>query len=54
MFMDYQPTCENMLIDFKNRIQSLLPSNVKLISLKLKETPTSYAEWHAIDELQGK
>ena len=49
-FVDYQPTCENMLLDFMNRIRSLLPANVKLMSLKLKETPTSYAEWHACDQ----
>lgn len=49
-FVDYQPTCENMLLDFMNRIRSLLPAHVKLMSLKLKETPTSYAEWHACDQ----
>jgi 6-pyruvoyltetrahydropterin/6-carboxytetrahydropterin synthase len=50
IFVDYQPTCENMLMDFVARISLLLPSHVKLVSLKLKETPTSYAEWHAIDQ----
>jgi len=50
IFVDYQPTCENMLMDFVTRISLLLPHNVKLISLKLKETPTSYAEWHSIDQ----
>ena len=50
IFVDYQPTCENMLMDFVNRISLLLPEHVKLISLKLKETPTSYAEWHSIDQ----
>lgn len=49
-FVDYQPTCENMLLDFMNRIRSLLPAHVKLMSLKLKETPTSYAEWHVGDQ----
>lgn len=50
IFVDYQPTCENMLTDFVARISLLLPQHVKLISLKLKETPTSYAEWHSIDQ----
>lgn len=50
IFVDYQPTCENMLMDFVARISLLLPSHVRLVSLKLKETPTSYAEWHAIDQ----
>ncbi|HMT28285.1 MAG TPA: 6-carboxytetrahydropterin synthase, partial [Bacteroidia bacterium] len=50
IFVDYQPTCENMLMDFVSRISLLLPPSVKLISLKLKETPTSYAEWHLADQ----
>lgn len=50
VFVDYQPTCENMLSDFVKRIQGLLPSNVKLVTLKLKETPNSYAEWQAADQ----
>ena len=45
----YQPTCENMTIDFANRIKEVLPNNVKLFSLKLFETATSYAEWFASD-----
>ena len=50
VFVNYQPTCENMLSDFVKRIKSLLPSNVKLVTLKLKETPNSYAEWQASDQ----
>lgn len=45
----YQPTCENMVTDFANRIIPFLPSGVKLHSLKLYETATSYAEWHSDD-----
>jgi 6-pyruvoyltetrahydropterin/6-carboxytetrahydropterin synthase len=45
IFTPYQPTCENMLMDFKQRIESRLPNHVRLVSLRLKETPTSYAEW---------
>ncbi len=48
----YQPTCENLLIDFANRIQKRLPSGIKLFSLKLTETVTSHAEWHADDNPQ--
>ncbi len=47
--LDYQPTSENMLIDFSNRLKKLLPSNIKLHSLKLRETNTSYAEWYQED-----
>ena len=50
IFVDYQPTCENMLIDFVGRIRGLLPSSVKLVNMKLKETPNSYAEWVAADQ----
>ncbi len=49
-FVDYQPTCENMLLDFVFRIKSLLPTHVSLVSLKLKETPNSFSEWHAADQ----
>lgn len=41
----YQPTCENMLIDFASRISHRLPDGVGLKALKLYETATSYAEW---------
>ena len=47
--VDYQPTCENMVIDFVERIKKQLPSHLKLFSLKLHETATSFAEWYAED-----
>lgn len=47
--VDYQPTCENLLIDFASRIKSYLPSGVSLYSLKLHETGNSFAEWYASD-----
>ena len=47
--VDYQPTCENMLVDFAARIKKRMPENVQLFSLKLNETATSFAEWYAID-----
>ncbi len=46
---DYQPTSENMVIDFAARITSRLPKNILLHSLKLQETETSFAEWYASD-----
>lgn len=45
----YQPTCENLVADFAERIAPYLPSEVKLHSLKLYETASSYAEWFASD-----
>jgi 6-pyruvoyltetrahydropterin/6-carboxytetrahydropterin synthase len=49
--LDYQPTCENMLSDFAQRIITGLPQNVRLFSLRLHETATSYAEWFAADNV---
>ncbi|PVX52174.1 6-pyruvoyltetrahydropterin/6-carboxytetrahydropterin synthase [Balneicella halophila] len=47
--LPYQPTCENMIADFASRIKKHLPEDVKLFSLKMYETPTSYSEWYASD-----
>jgi 6-pyruvoyltetrahydropterin/6-carboxytetrahydropterin synthase len=49
VLVDYQPTCENLVLDFAGRISKLLPDEVKLNNLKLYETATSYAEWYASD-----
>jgi 6-pyruvoyltetrahydropterin/6-carboxytetrahydropterin synthase len=47
--VEYQPTSENLIIDFAARIQAALPAHVKLHHLKLWETVTSYTEWYAED-----
>ena len=47
----YQPTSENMLFDFAQKIKNKLPKNVFLHSLKLNETANSYAEWFASDQV---
>ena len=49
VLVDYQPTCENMLADFAERISRRLPAGVALYSLKMYETATSFAEWYAED-----
>jgi len=49
ILVDYQPTSENMVIDFSNKIKNRLPNEIKLHSLKLQETETSFAEWYASD-----
>jgi 6-pyruvoyltetrahydropterin/6-carboxytetrahydropterin synthase len=51
VLVDYQPTCENLAADFAARIIPFLPQRVKLLSLKLYETATSYAEWYASDNI---
>lgn len=49
IFKDFQPTCENLLLDFINEIKNSFSENIYLHSLKLEETKTSYAEWYADD-----
>ncbi|PKG42445.1 6-pyruvoyl trahydropterin synthase family protein [Psychroflexus sp. MES1-P1E] len=49
ILVDYQPTSENMVIDFAKSIQSKLDPKIKLHSLKLRETGTAFAEWFASD-----
>lgn len=49
ILVEYQPTSENMVIDFAKRIQDRLPKTIELHSLKLQETETSFAEWYASD-----
>lgn len=49
ILVDYQPTSENMVIDFAEKIKKHLPSHIALHSLKLQETETSFAEWYAAD-----
>jgi len=50
ILVDYQPTSENLVEDFAERIAGRLPDHIKLFSLKLRETATSYAEWFAGDQ----
>jgi len=49
VLVDYQPTCENLVSDFAGRISTRLPHGIKLHSLKLYETASSFAEWFASD-----
>lgn len=50
--VDYQPTCENMVVDFAERLLKKIPAGLKLHSIKLHETATSFAEWYAEDNVQ--
>lgn len=47
--VDFQPTCENLVLFFVGKIKKRLPSHLHLFSLKLHETATSFAEWYASD-----
>jgi 6-pyruvoyltetrahydropterin/6-carboxytetrahydropterin synthase len=49
IYLPYQPTVENMLSDFAERIISNLPDGVSLYSIKIRETGTAYGEWNIDD-----
>ena len=51
ILVDYQPTSENMVVDFAKKISDRLPKDILLHSLKLQETESSFAEWYASDNL---
>ena len=51
ILVDYQPTSENMVIDFAEKIKNRLPAPIQLHSLKLQETDSSFAEWYASDNI---
>ncbi|MDR9455820.1 MAG: 6-carboxytetrahydropterin synthase [Salegentibacter sp.] len=50
ILVEYQPTSENMVIDFAEKIKKHLPGHIQLHSLKLQETESSFAEWYASDQ----
>jgi len=43
--VNYNPTAENMVMDIVVMLNNTLPQGVKLVGVKLWETPDSYAEW---------
>jgi 6-pyruvoyltetrahydropterin/6-carboxytetrahydropterin synthase len=49
IFLPVQPTCENLLMFFKNKLQHFFNAHHQLIAVKLRETPKSYAEWRKED-----
>ena len=49
ILVNYQPTCENLLIDFVEKIKPYFSGSMKLHHLLLSETATSCAEWYADD-----
>ncbi|OFY63182.1 MAG: hypothetical protein A3H98_12445 [Bacteroidetes bacterium RIFCSPLOWO2_02_FULL_36_8] len=49
-FLGIQPTCENLVLEFSQRIKNSLPGKITLHSLKLQETDTGWAEWFQEDQ----
>lgn len=41
---EFQPTCENMLVYFSQLLEGKFPEGVKLYSIRMYETASSYAE----------
>jgi len=50
VILSMQPSCENLLIHFRDLIRNELPQNLTLVSLRLDETINSFAEWKIEDE----
>ncbi|MFK7756410.1 MAG: 6-pyruvoyl tetrahydropterin synthase family protein [Flavobacteriales bacterium] len=48
-YVNYQPTCENMLLEIVSDIQHDFPDGVTLIEATLRETATGYAQWKLSD-----
>jgi 6-pyruvoyltetrahydropterin/6-carboxytetrahydropterin synthase len=51
MWVDFQPTAENLVIFFAEVLNRELPGHIHLHSIRLYETANSYAEWYAEDQL---
>lgn len=50
VFLPVQPSCENLLLHFKNLVEPVFAEKGwSLFSMKLYETPTSFAEWCVSD-----
>ena len=47
--MPYQPTSENLVMDFALKIKSKLPEGIELYKVVISETATSFAEWNCED-----
>lgn len=49
IMFECQPTCENLLIHFVEKIKKIVPTTITIHHIMLRETATSYAEWYAED-----
>ncbi len=49
--VDYQPTCENMLVEIVDILKRNEPKGAKLVKGFLRETANSFAEWRHEDNL---
>lgn len=49
LILPFQPTCEQLCIHFASLLKEAIFMPNKLFSIRLFETPTSFAEWFAED-----
>ncbi len=49
-YVNYQPTCENMLLEIVNQLKSEFTPHAQLVEVTLRETATGYATWNYKDE----
>jgi len=49
--LPFQPTCENLLLHFIEKVRNRLPENIVLHSATLQETPSNIAEWQYAESL---
>jgi 6-pyruvoyltetrahydropterin/6-carboxytetrahydropterin synthase len=45
----FQPTCENLMLMFLEKIRPYFTGDLELVGVELRETPTSYADWRLED-----
>lgn len=50
--VNFQPTCENLVVDIAHRIIKQLPENLVLYKVRLNETATAFAEWYSSDNVK--
>ena len=51
LLLPFQPTCEQLCLHFAALLSSVVPESAKLFSIRLYETPNSFVEWFAADNL---
>jgi 6-pyruvoyltetrahydropterin/6-carboxytetrahydropterin synthase len=49
IYVDYHPTCENLLKEIVEVVSKKLPKGVELVYAKMNETANSYSEWFLED-----
>jgi 6-pyruvoyltetrahydropterin/6-carboxytetrahydropterin synthase len=49
ILVDYQPTCENLMLYFVSELKDKFSDKIELTAVRLEETPTSYSEWRLED-----